>query len=98
MVRSPPDLFSYAGPFSSWSFHLPHKCQIPTHRPGPFALPITTITTYQQPAASPAPPRFVHVSSAGVTRPNRPGIIVEQVFDLFKCNVYCVKMRCSYTS
>ncbi|KAG2445042.1 hypothetical protein HYH02_008910 [Chlamydomonas schloesseri] len=45
----------------------------PAFRRGPFRLPFTSIASYL-PAG--VPPRFVHVSSAGVTRPNRPGIDV----------------------
>jgi hypothetical protein len=48
----------------------------PSFSPGPFQLPISEITTY---FANPIAPRLVHVSSAGVTRPNRPGINVDQV-------------------
>ncbi|GIL91423.1 hypothetical protein Vretimale_17816 [Volvox reticuliferus] len=47
----------------------------PNFRRGPFNLPISHISTY---LAADLPPRFVHVSSAGVTRPNRPGINVDQ--------------------
>lgn len=48
----------------------------PSFKAGPFQLPITEVTGY---LASPVTPRLVHVSSAGVTRPNRPGINVDVV-------------------
>ncbi|MED6216443.1 hypothetical protein PIB30_007787 [Stylosanthes scabra] len=38
---------------------------------GPFELPVSSIRAYIK---EPIKPRFVHVSSAGVTRPERPGI------------------------
>lgn len=43
----------------------------PTFDPGPFELPLESIKSYLK---EPITPRFVHVSSAGVTRPNRPGL------------------------
>jgi hypothetical protein len=43
---------------------------------GQFSLPVSYIRSY---LPTPVTPRLVHVSSAGVTRPNRPGIDVEQV-------------------
>ena len=43
----------------------------PTFVEGPFQLPISTIRAYIK---EPITPRFVHVSSAGVTRPDRPGL------------------------
>ncbi|KAA3478051.1 NAD(P)-binding Rossmann-fold superfamily protein isoform 1 [Gossypium australe] len=43
----------------------------PTFVEGPFELPLSTIKAYIK---DPIIPRFVHVSSAGVTRPDRPGI------------------------
>ncbi|XP_060191420.1 protein HIGH CHLOROPHYLL FLUORESCENCE PHENOTYPE 173, chloroplastic isoform X1 [Lycium barbarum] len=43
----------------------------PTFKEGPFELPISCIRAYLK---DPITPRFVHVSSAGVTRPERPGI------------------------
>ncbi|KAK9714525.1 hypothetical protein RND81_06G101000 [Saponaria officinalis] len=43
----------------------------PTFTEGPFELPLSTIRAYIQ---EPISPRFVHVSSAGVTRPDRPGL------------------------
>ncbi|KAF3774373.1 hypothetical protein EJ110_NYTH53203 [Nymphaea thermarum] len=43
----------------------------PTFKEGEFQLPITSIRAYIQ---DPVKPRFVHVSSAGVTRPERPGL------------------------
>jgi hypothetical protein len=43
---------------------------------GQFSLPVSWIRSY---LPTPVAPRLVHVSSAGVTRPNRPGIDVEQV-------------------
>ncbi|XP_004504281.1 protein HIGH CHLOROPHYLL FLUORESCENCE PHENOTYPE 173, chloroplastic isoform X2 [Cicer arietinum] len=38
---------------------------------GPFELPVSSIRAYIK---DPITPRFVHVSSAGVTRPERPGL------------------------
>ncbi|PNW83397.1 hypothetical protein CHLRE_05g244800v5 [Chlamydomonas reinhardtii] len=55
----------------------------PAFRRGPFRLPFTSIAAYL-PAG--VPPRFVHVSSAGVTRPNRPGIDVNQEPPAVKLN------------
>ncbi|XP_002968299.2 uncharacterized protein LOC9631474 [Selaginella moellendorffii] len=43
----------------------------PTFEPGSFAIPIASIKAYLN---EPVTPRFVHVSSAGVTRPDRPGL------------------------
>ncbi|CAO2823499.1 unnamed protein product [Amaranthus hypochondriacus] len=43
----------------------------PTFVEGPFELPLSTIRAYMK---QPITPRFVHVSSAGVTRPDRPGL------------------------
>ncbi|KAM3251268.1 protein HIGH CHLOROPHYLL FLUORESCENCE PHENOTYPE, chloroplastic isoform X1 [Capsicum annuum] len=43
----------------------------PTFKEGPFELPVSCIRAYLR---DPITPRFVHVSSAGVTRPERPGI------------------------
>lgn len=43
----------------------------PTFVEGPFQLPLSTILAYIQ---EPITPRFVHVGSAGVTRPDRPGL------------------------
>ncbi|KAL9233981.1 hypothetical protein vseg_008909 [Gypsophila vaccaria] len=43
----------------------------PTFTEGSFELPLSTIRTYIQ---EPISPRFIHVSSAGVTRPDRPGL------------------------
>lgn len=43
----------------------------PTFKEGPFELPVSCIRAYLK---DPITPRFVHVSSAGVTRPERPGI------------------------
>lgn len=43
----------------------------PTFVEGPFELPLSSIRAYMQ---EPIKPRFVHVSSAGVTRPDRPGL------------------------
>ncbi|PIN21436.1 putative dehydrogenase [Handroanthus impetiginosus] len=43
----------------------------PTFVEGFFQLPISTIRAYMK---EPITPRFVHVSSAGVTRPDRPGL------------------------
>ncbi|KAK6123970.1 hypothetical protein DH2020_042315 [Rehmannia glutinosa] len=43
----------------------------PTFVEGPFQLPVSSIRAYIK---EPITPRFVHVSSAGVTRPDRPGL------------------------
>lgn len=43
----------------------------PTFKEGPFELPLSSIRAYMP---EPIKPRFVHVSSAGVTRPDRPGL------------------------
>ncbi|CAI5467512.1 unnamed protein product [Closterium sp. Yama58-4] len=44
----------------------------PSFTPGPFTLPLTSIAAYP---SDPSPlPRIVHVGSAGVTRPKRPGL------------------------
>lgn len=43
----------------------------PAFEAGPFELPISSIKTYLR---EPITPSFVHVSSAGVTRPDRPGL------------------------
>ncbi|KAG9147209.1 hypothetical protein Leryth_018186 [Lithospermum erythrorhizon] len=43
----------------------------PTFKEGPFQLPVSRIRAYLK---DPLTPRFVHVSSAGVTRPERPGL------------------------
>ncbi|KAK2975169.1 hypothetical protein RJ640_017382 [Escallonia rubra] len=43
----------------------------PTFVEGSFQLPISSIRTYLK---DPITPRFVHVGSAGVTRPDRPGL------------------------
>lgn len=44
----------------------------PSFSPGLFELPIADFSAYLPHSC---PPRFVHVSSAGVTRPNRPGVL-----------------------
>lgn len=46
----------------------------PTFKEGPFELPVQQISAYM---AQPLTPRFVLVGSAGVTRPDRPGIDVD---------------------
>lgn len=46
----------------------------PAFSAGPFELPIQSIKTYLPDNVA---PRFVHLSSAGVTRPDRPGINVD---------------------
>lgn len=43
----------------------------PTFVEGPFELPLSSIRAYIE---DPITPRFVHVGSAGVTRPERPGL------------------------
>lgn len=55
----------------------------PSFATGAFELPIAEVTTY---LADPVTPRIIHVSSAGVTRPNRPGIDVEQEPPAVKLN------------
>eukprot|EP01025_Chloroclados_australasicus_P028841 TRINITY_DN2860_c0_g2_i1.p1 TRINITY_DN2860_c0_g2~~TRINITY_DN2860_c0_g2_i1.p1 ORF type:complete len:260 (+),score=31.12 TRINITY_DN2860_c0_g2_i1:59-781(+) len=47
----------------------------PNFTPGTFELSISSMGTY---LPSGARPRIVHISSAGVTRPGRPGINLEQ--------------------
>ena len=46
----------------------------PTFSPGLFALEIESIKAY----GNPKTPQFIHISSAGVTRPGRPGLILEE--------------------
>jgi hypothetical protein len=55
----------------------------PSFATGPFTLPITEISAVM---AEPVKPRIVHLSSAGVTRPDRPGIDVEQEPPAVKLN------------
>ncbi|XP_052201354.1 protein HIGH CHLOROPHYLL FLUORESCENCE PHENOTYPE 173, chloroplastic isoform X2 [Diospyros lotus] len=43
----------------------------PTFKEGAFQLPVSSIRAYIN---EPVTPRFVHVGSAGVTRPDRPGL------------------------
>ncbi|KAJ8616535.1 hypothetical protein MRB53_035907 [Persea americana] len=43
----------------------------PTFKEGAFQLPLSSIRAYLE---DPITPRFVHVGSAGVTRPDRPGL------------------------
>lgn len=43
----------------------------PTFKEGEFQLPLSSIRAY---ISDPITPRFVHVGSAGVTRPERPGL------------------------
>ncbi|KZV23743.1 hypothetical protein F511_33751 [Dorcoceras hygrometricum] len=43
----------------------------PTFKEGPFQLPVAAIRAYLK---EPITSRFIHVSSAGVTRPDRPGL------------------------
>lgn len=57
----------------------------PSFRRGAFRLPIANISAYMA-APERVAPRFVHVSSAGVTRPNRPGINVDQEPPAVKLN------------
>jgi uncharacterized protein YbjT (DUF2867 family) len=47
----------------------------PHFSPGTFELPLASITAY---APRRCPPRVVLVSSAGVTRCNRPGVLLEE--------------------
>lgn len=55
----------------------------PAFRAGEFELPITKCAAYMPQQVL---PKFVHVSSAGVTRPNRPGIDVDQEPPAVKLN------------
>ena len=55
----------------------------PSWKEGPFELPIESIKAYVETKNS---PQVVMVSSAGVTRPNRPGIDVEQEPPAVKMN------------
>lgn len=67
---------------------LPSAGQLnPNFSAGSFQLPIAEISTY---LAEPVTPRLVHVSSAGVTRPNRPGINVDQVCALLTRRIFFV--------
>lgn len=43
----------------------------PSFEPGSFEIPVSSIKAYLK---EPITPRFVHVGSAGVTRPERPGL------------------------
>ena len=45
-----------------------------TFSPGLFGLEIESIKAY----GNPKTPQFIHISSAGVTRPGRPGLILEE--------------------
>jgi hypothetical protein len=52
----------------------------PKFRLGDFALPIASISAVDtSDTSSTGAARLVHVSSAGVTRPNRPGIDLDKV-------------------
>lgn len=55
----------------------------PSFQSGPFELPIADMRTYMP---EPVAPKFVYVGSAGVTRPNRPGIDVEKEPPAVKLN------------
>jgi hypothetical protein len=55
----------------------------PHFKAGPMQLPIEAMRAYLK---EPVTPRFIHVSSAGVTRPNRPGINVDQEPPAVKLN------------
>lgn len=55
----------------------------PCFKTGAFSLPVQSITAV---SAQPGSPRIVHVSSAGTTRPNRPGINKEQEPPAVKLN------------
>lgn len=58
----------------------------PEFREGAFELPMRSIKAFVAPQQGAAKPRFVHVSSAGVTRPNRPGIDVDKEPPAVKMN------------
>ena len=51
----------------------------PKFRLGEFALPVAGISAIAARKSAPAAAKFVHVSSAGVTRPGRPGLDLEKV-------------------
>ena len=51
----------------------------PKFRLGDFALPVAGIRAVAARKSAPAAAKFVHVSSAGVTRPGRPGLNLEKV-------------------
>ena len=51
----------------------------PKFRLGEFALPVAGISAVAARKSAPAAAKFVHVSSAGVTRPGRPGLDLEKV-------------------
>eukprot|EP00878_Enallax_costatus_P006301 GHUV01006605.1.p1 GENE.GHUV01006605.1~~GHUV01006605.1.p1 ORF type:complete len:707 (+),score=173.74 GHUV01006605.1:310-2430(+) len=55
----------------------------PKFKTGFMELPIASIKGYLK---KPVAPKFIHVSSAGVTRPNRPGINVDQEPPAVKLN------------
>eukprot|EP00877_Chromochloris_zofingiensis_P004047 jgi/Chrzof1/13643/Cz08g05160.t1 len=55
----------------------------PAFKAGVFELPIAEMKAYM---AEPVTARFIHVSSAGVTRPNRPGINVDMEPPAVKLN------------
>jgi len=58
----------------------------PEFREGAFELPIASMRAYTSTASADAGARVVHVSSAGVTRPDRPGIDVDKEPPAVKLN------------
>lgn len=58
----------------------------PTHTPGRFDFELRVARVVALAPSAKRKPAFVHVSSAGVTRPNRPGIDVEQEPPAVKMN------------
>ncbi|THG21283.1 hypothetical protein TEA_028088 [Camellia sinensis var. sinensis] len=56
--------------FYNYKFEYDGKLN-PTFKEGAFQLPVSSIRAYIK---DPITPRFVHVGSAGVTRPDRPGL------------------------
>ncbi len=57
----------------------------PNFRVGDFALPLSSIYGVNTAkASSPRAAKFVHISSAGVTRVNRPGLDLEKVWTLLE--------------
>lgn len=53
----------------------------PNFRTGEFSLPMASIYGVQMTKSSKGSAKLVHVSSAGVTRVNRPNLDLEKVID-----------------
>ncbi|CAN0294545.1 unnamed protein product, partial [Discosporangium mesarthrocarpum] len=51
----------------------------PSFTPGKFSLAVSSIKAVKEDTTQdPLPPRIVHISSAGVTRPGKPGIDLDE--------------------